>query len=162
GKVIGGGLPIGAFCGRDEVMSSLAPDGPVYQAGTLSGNPLATAAGLAALELLDATAYERLHTAAARLGDGLERVLNGSGFEARVPRVGSLLGLFCGSDLPVDYDGAKSTDEAAYASFFHAMLSRGVAMAPGAYEALFVGLAHTDEVIDEIITIAADAASSLA
>lgn len=161
GKVIGGGLPIGAFGGNDAVMSSLAPDGPVYQAGTLSGNPLATAAGLAALELLDEAAYQRLYVAAERLGDGLERALSDAGFAARVPRVGSLLGLFCGTELPVDYDGAKTTDEAAYAGFFHAMLSRGVAMAPGAYEALFVGLSHTDEVIDQIITIAAEAAGSL-
>ena len=161
GKVIGGGLPIGAFGGRDDVMGSLAPDGAVYQAGTLSGNPLATAAGLAALELLDASAYERLHVAAARLGDGLQSALDSAGFDAVVPRVGSLLGLFCGSSLPGDYDGAKGTDEAAYAAFFHAMLDRGVAMAPGAYEALFVGLAHTDEVIDEIVSIAGDAASSV-
>jgi glutamate-1-semialdehyde 2,1-aminomutase len=161
GKVIGGGLPIGAFGGRDEVMGSLAPDGPVYQAGTLSGNPLATAAGLAALELLDQAAYERLHVAAARLADGLQAALDAAGFTARVPRVGSLVGLFCGSELPVDYDGAKTTDEAAYAAFFHAMLDRGVAMAPGAYEALFVGLAHTDELIDETIAIAGASAESL-
>lgn len=162
GKVIGGGLPIGAFGGRSDVMASLAPDGPVYQAGTLSGNPLATAAGRAALSLLDSAAYDRLHHAAARLGDGLQSALDEAGFTAVVPRVGSLLGLYCGSGLPGDYDGASTTDEAAYAAFFHAMLRRGVAMAPGAYEALFVGLAHTDEIIDEIITIAAEAGREVA
>ena len=161
GKVIGGGLPIGAFGGRSEVMGSLAPDGPVYQAGTLSGNPLATAAGLAALELLDEAAYVRLHSAAARLGDGLQQAFTDAGVAALVPRVGSLLGVFFGEVLPTDYDGAKTTDEAAFAAFFHAMLDNGVAMAPGAYEALFVGLAHTDEVIDEIIQRAAEAAATL-
>jgi len=162
GKVIGGGLPIGAFGGRAEVMASLAPDGPVYQAGTLSGNPLATAAGLAALELLDAAAYDRLHVGAQRLGDGLQQAFDDAGVPAVVPRVGPLLGLFLGSAAPADYDGAKTTDEAAYATFFHAMLDRRVAMAPGAYEALFVGLAHTDDVIDEIIAAARESAATLA
>jgi len=160
GKVIGGGLPIGAFGGRADVMESLAPLGPVYQAGTLSGNPLATAAGLAALELLDQSAYQQLYASAERLCVGLQQSLNNSGFEAEVPRVGSLIGLYCGSGLPVDYDGAKTTDEDHYARLFHAMLERGVAMAPGAYEALFVGLAHTDEIIDEIIEIAGVAAGA--
>lgn len=160
GKVIGGGLPIGAFGGRADVMESLAPLGPVYQAGTLSGNPLATAAGLAALELLDQSAYQQLYASAERLCIGLQQSLAGHGFEAEVPRVGSLIGLYCGSGLPVDYDGAKTTDEDQYARLFHAMLERGVAMAPGAYEALFVGLAHTDEIIDEIIEIAGAAAGA--
>lgn len=161
GKVIGGGLPIGAFGGRDEVMSSLAPEGAVYQAGTLSGNPLATAAGLAALDLLDDAAYTRLYEAAERLRAGLQSAFDDAGVAAVVPRVGSLLGLYFGADSPADYDEAKRTDEARYAAFFHAMLAGGVAMAPGAYEALFVGLAHTDEVIDEIIRVAASAASAL-
>ena len=138
-------------------MSSLAPEGAVYQAGTLSGNPLATAAGLAALDLLEAAAYERLYAGAARLGDGLQGVFDAAGVTAQVPRVGSLLGVYFGSELPADYDAAKSTDEDAYARFFHAMLARGVAMAPGAYEALFVGLAHTDEIIDEVVAVAAEA-----
>lgn len=162
GKVIGGGLPIGAFGGRSEVMSSLAPEGPVYQAGTLSGNPLATAAGLAALSLLDDAAYQRLHDAAERLAGGLQQAFDEVGFAAVVPRVGSLVGLFCGTQAPVDYDGARRTDEEAYANFFHAMLTRGVAMAPGAYEALFVGLAHTDDIIDEIIETARSAARDIA
>ena len=161
GKVIGGGLPIGAFGGRSEVMRSLAPEGPVYQAGTLSGNPLATAAGMAALALLDDGAYLRLHAAADRLAVGLQTALDAAGFAAVVPRVGSLVGLYCGSESPVDYDGARQTDEEAYANFFHAMLDRGVAMAPGAYEALFVGLAHTDEIIDTVIETAGAAARAV-
>ncbi len=161
GKVIGGGLPIGAFGGRSEVMGSLAPEGPVYQAGTLSGNPLATAAGMAALALLDDAAYLRLHAAADRLAVGLQTALDAAGFAAVVPRVGSLVGLYCGSESPVDYDGARQTDEEAYANFFHAMLDRGVAMAPGAYEALFVGLAHTDEIIDTVIETAGAAARAV-
>jgi glutamate-1-semialdehyde 2,1-aminomutase len=161
GKVIGGGLPIGAFGGRADIMSSLAPEGPVYQAGTLSGNPLATAAGLAALELLDVAAYGQLRASATRLAEGLQGAFDAAGVAVIVPRVESLVGVYFGTDLPLDYDGAKGTDEAMYAAFFHAMLDRGVAMAPGAYEVLFVGLAHTDEVIDEIIATATEAAATL-
>ncbi|MEZ5281000.1 MAG: glutamate-1-semialdehyde 2,1-aminomutase [Acidimicrobiales bacterium] len=161
GKIIGGGLPIGAFGGRSDVMSSLAPLGPVYQAGTLSGNPLATAAGSAALSLLDADSYVQLGAAAKRLADGLQAAFDRAGFEARVPRAGTLVGLFCGPDEPHNYDQARTTDEDAYAALFHAMLRRGVAMAPGAYEILFPGLAHTDEIIDEVIEIAGDAAAEV-
>ena len=159
GKVIGGGLPIGAFGGRADIMSSLAPEGPVYQAGTLSGNPLATAAGLAALSLLDEAAYAQLRASAARLADGLQGAFDGAGVAACVPRVESLVGLYLGTELPLDYDGAKTTNEAQYAAFFHGMLDRGIALAPGAYEVMFVGLAHTDEVIDEIIAAATEAAA---
>lgn len=161
GKIIGGGLPIGAFGGSAEVMSSLAPDGPVYQAGTLSGNPLATAAGLAALELLDHGAYERLEATATRLADGLRSALQNAGIEAVVPRVGTLVGLFLGSSAPKNYDEARTTDEQLYSALFHGMLDRGVALAPGAYEILFPGLAHTDEIVDEIVAIAAAAAADI-
>ena len=140
-------------------MSSLAPEGPVYQAGTLSGNPLATAAGLAALSLLDEAAYAQLRASAARLADGLQGAFDGAGVAACVPRVESLVGLYLGTELPLDYDGAKTTNEAQYATFFHGMLDRGIALAPGAYEVMFVGLAHTDEVIDEIIAAATEAAA---
>ncbi len=158
GKVIGGGLPIGAFAGRAEVMAALAPVGPVYQAGTLSGNPVATAAGLAALDHLDDSAYTRLERAATRLADGLAGALADAGVTAVVGRVGTLVGLSFQAEAPVDYDTARRTDTAAYARFFHAMLDRGVAMAPGAYEVLFCGLAHDDEVIDAIVATAREAA----
>jgi glutamate-1-semialdehyde 2,1-aminomutase len=157
GKVIGGGLNVGAYGGRRDVMSAVAPLGPVYQAGTLSGNPLATAAGIAALDLLDAAAYERLDATAARLADGLAAAVPG----ASVGRVGPLVGLFFSPSMPRDYDEARTTDTERFARFFHAMLDRGIALAPGAYEILFPGLAHTDELVDEIVAAAADAATTL-
>ncbi len=156
GKVIGGGLPIGAFGGRADVMDQLAPEGPVYQAGTLSGNPLATAAGLATLELLDGLAYERIEESATRLAEGLAPLLAASGGEVTISRLGGLVGIFCGSKAPRDYDEARQGDEKAYAAIFHALLQRGVALAPGAYEVAFVGLAHTPDVIDRILTAAED------
>jgi glutamate-1-semialdehyde 2,1-aminomutase len=162
GKVIGGGLNIGAYGGRREVMEQVAPLGPVYQAGTLSGNPLATAAGLAALDLLDATAYATLTASAERLAAGLRDALSSAGIEAVVPQVDSLVGLYFGREAPVDYATAQRTDTARYAAFFHALLERGVALAPGAYEVLFPGLAHTPPVVDEIIAAATDAARAIA
>jgi glutamate-1-semialdehyde 2,1-aminomutase len=150
GKVIGGGLNVGAYGGRADVMDVVAPLGPVYQAGTLSGNPLATAAGLAALELLDADAYATLTDRAARLAAVLEAGLARAGVVAQVPVVASLVGLYLGDTLPRDYAEAQQTDEAGYAKLFHALLDHGVAIAPGAYEVLFPGLAHTDDVLDEI------------
>jgi glutamate-1-semialdehyde 2,1-aminomutase len=162
GKVIGGGLNIGAYGGRGDVMAQVAPLGPVYQAGTLSGNPLATAAGLAALELLDAAAYRELARRAERLAGHLRKAMADAGVPAVVPQVSTLVGLFCCEDEPVDYATAKRTDTGTYARFFHAMLNRGVAMAPGAYEVAFCGLAHDDEVIDRIGEIAAEAAASIA
>ena len=162
GKVIGGGLNIGAYGGRAEIMDQMAPDGPVFQAGTLSGNPLATAAGRAALALLDDAAYVTLERAATRLADVLQQAFDDAGIVAVVPRVATLVGLFFGETAPRTYAEAKGTDEDRYRRFFHGMLSRGVAMAPGAYEILFTGLAHTDEVIDEIGNRAADAAREAA
>ncbi len=160
GKVIGGGLNIGAYGGRSEIMDSMAPDGPVFQAGTLSGNPLATAAGLAALELLDDAAYERLRASATRLAAHLEKAFAGAGVDAVVPQVSSLVGIHFGTGDVRTYDDAKTTDEAFFGRFFHAMLERGVAMAPGAYEVLFPGLAHTDEIIDAIGAVATEAANA--
>jgi glutamate-1-semialdehyde 2,1-aminomutase len=159
GKVIGGGLPIGAVGGRREIMETLSPLGPVFHAGTLAGNPIATAAGLAALGQLDDDVYAELADRAGRLSKAMEDACESAGLAARFPVVGTLLGMYCGSDdLPHDFAGAKRTDEAAYARFFHAMLGEGVAMAPGAYEALFVGLAHTDDVLDRIAEAAHRAA----
>jgi glutamate-1-semialdehyde 2,1-aminomutase len=161
GKVIGGGLPVGAFGGRAELMASLAPLGPVYQAGTLSGNPLATAAGLAALDLLDDGVHSELARRASRLGEGLRDALGAAGIPVTVPVVGPLLGLHFSATPAVDYETARRTDEAMYARFFHALLDEGVALAPGAYEVAFPGLAHDDAIIDEILTAANRAATTL-
>jgi glutamate-1-semialdehyde 2,1-aminomutase len=150
GKVIGGGLNIGAYGGREDVMSVVAPLGPVYQAGTLSGNPLATAAGLAALELLDAAAYRTLEATATAVAAAFRDALGAAGIGATVPRVATLVGLFLGDTTVVDYESAKRTDTARYAALFHALLRQGVALAPGAYEVLFPGLAHTDDLVGEL------------
>jgi glutamate-1-semialdehyde 2,1-aminomutase len=161
GKVIGGGLPIGAVGGRREIMETLSPLGPVFHAGTLAGNPLATAAGLAALNELDDGVYATLAERAARLAGMLTDACASAGLAAQFPVVDTLIGMYCGAgELPTDFAGAKRTDETAYARFFHAMLAEGVAMAPGAYEALFVGLAHTDEVLDRIADAAHRAAKA--
>lgn len=162
GKVIGGGLPMGAFGGSAALMAHLAPLGGVYQAGTLSGNPLATAAGLAAMEMLTPDAYEQLTATATRLQVGMETAFRDAGIVASVPRVGPLLGLFFSDVLPHDFDTAKAAAENGYyQQFFHGMLERGVALAPGAYEAIFVSLAHSDDVIDETIEAVAAVAATL-
>jgi len=162
GKVIGGGLPVGAFGGRWDVMEHLAPLGGVYQGGTLSGNPLAMAAGRATLELLDDGAFDRLTATSERLSDGLAAAFNDAGLEAVLPRVGSLLGCFFGDVPPTNFDEAKVlADNGLYPKVFHALLERGVALAPGAYEALFPSLAHSDQVVDETISIAGEAAAAV-
>ncbi len=157
GKVIGGGLPIGAFGGRRDVMEVLAPLGPVYQAGTLSGNPLATAAGLAVLELLDGGAYDALRTSATRLASMFTDALAAAGIPAQAPRFETLVGLHLAADPAVDYETAQRTDEQQYARLFHALLDQGVHLAPGAYEVLFPGLAHTDDVLSELATALSNA-----
>ncbi len=155
GKVIGGGLPLAAFAGRREVMEVLAPVGPVYQAGTLSGNPLATAAGLAVLDHLDDAAYTMLAGRAAELGSSLVAALGEAGVAVQVPVVGPLVGLFF-ADAPVtDYDEARrSCANGLYAAFFRALLERGVALAPGPYEAMFPSLAHTRDDIERTVDLA--------
>jgi glutamate-1-semialdehyde 2,1-aminomutase len=162
GKVIGGGLNVGAFGGRADLMDHLAPLGPVYQAGTLSGNPLATAAGLAALSLLDDDAYTSIAQRGEELAAGFQAAFDGAGVVARASTSGGLVGLYFGDHLPVDYADARATDEAAYATFFHAMLRRGVALAPGAYEVAFPGLAHEPPVVDAIVEAAGEAAVEVA
>jgi glutamate-1-semialdehyde 2,1-aminomutase len=142
-------------------MHQVAPLGPVYQAGTLSGNPLATAAGLTALGLLDHAAHERICATAERLAGHLRSAFGAVGIQAIVPRVDALVGLFFCDDAPTDYPSAQRTDSSRYAAFFHEMLRRGVAMAPGAYEVMFPGLAHTDAIIDEIGAIARASAAAL-
>ena len=159
GKVIGGGLPIGAIGGRREVMETLTPLGKVFHAGTLSGNPIATAAGLAALGELGPDVYIELAARARHLAAVLRDACAAAGFPASFPVVGTLVGVVCGDiPQPVDFDGARQTDEQAYAALFQAMLAEGVAMAPGAYEAIFVGLGHDDAVIEEIGAAASRAA----
>ena len=163
GKVIGGGLPIGCVGGRRDIMETLSPLGPVFHAGTLAGNPLATAAGRAALGELTPDAYQLLRTRAARLGELLTAACAAAGLPATFPVVGTLVGMYFGRGLaagvaPTDFAEAKTTDEALYRVFFHAMLAEGVALAPGAYEALFVGLGHTDEVLAAIGAAAGRAA----
>ena len=160
GKVIGGGLPIGAIGGSAAVMEYLSPLGPVFHAGTLSGNPIATAAGLAALEALTPDVYIELMARVRHLSALLRDACAAADFDASFPVVGTLLGIVCGSDAGdvQNFDDAKRTDERAYAAFFRAMLAEGVAMAPGAYEALFVGLGHTDDVLSQIAEAAHRAA----
>ena len=163
GKVIGGGLPVGAFGGRWDVMEHLAPLGGVYQGGTLSGNPLAMVAGRTTLDLLDDGAFDRLTATTTRLADGLVSAFAGAGLASVLPRVGSLLGLFFGTTPPTDFDEAKVlADNGVYPKVFHALLDRGVALAPGPYEALFPSLAHGDAVVDETIQIAFDSAKAVA
>jgi glutamate-1-semialdehyde 2,1-aminomutase len=162
GKVIGGGLPVGAFAATRELMAHLAPLGPVYQAGTLSGNPLATAAGLAALAELDAGAYARLDAIASRLADGLRDAISSVGIDVQVPRVGPLVGLFFGGEAVTDFPTARaSAERGTYRRFFAAMLDQGVALAPGPYEALFPSLAHTEADIARTVDAAASAAATL-
>jgi glutamate-1-semialdehyde 2,1-aminomutase len=158
GKVVGGGLPLAAVGGRADLMDELAPVGSVYQAGTLSGNPLATAAGLAALSLLDDDAYARLESTATFLADGLFDAFETADVPARVPRASTLVGLFF-TDRPVrDYEGARAADHKAYASFFHGLLDRGVYLAPSGYEAIFPSLAHGEPELDQTLAAAAEAA----
>jgi glutamate-1-semialdehyde 2,1-aminomutase len=162
GKVIGGGLPAAAYGGRAELMGLVAPEGPVYQAGTLSGNPLATAAGLATLALLDDQAYAHLDKVSAELADGLRAAFDEVGVPARVQRAGNLFSVFMTADEVVDYDSARKQDTAAYARFFHAMLDRGVYLPPSAFEAWFVSITHGDAEVAHILQAAREAARTLA
>jgi glutamate-1-semialdehyde 2,1-aminomutase len=162
GKVVGGGFPLAALGGRAELMDQLAPLGPVYQAGTLSGNPVATAAGLAVLALLDDAAYDNLRDRAARFESTLRDALAAGGAKATVVRVETLTGLFFGVETVLDYADARAADHERYARFFHAMLERGVFLPPSGYETMFVSLAHDDEVLDAVADAAAASAAVLA
>ncbi|MDQ3944530.1 MAG: glutamate-1-semialdehyde 2,1-aminomutase, partial [Actinomycetota bacterium] len=162
GKVLGGGLPLAALGGRGEIMDHLAPTGPVYQAGTLSGNPLATAAGLAVLGHLDAGTYAALEAKAGILAEGLQQALSAAGLVAQVPHVGPLVGVFFAAEPVTDYETARAADAKRYARFFHALLERGVYFPPSAFETLFPGLAHTDADLAATATAAAEAAMEVA
>ena len=160
GKVIGGGLPIGAVGGRADIMECLTPIGKVFHAGTLAGNPIATAAGLAVLNELDDDVYTELASRAGRLSALLTEACSAAGLPAQFPVVGTLVGMYFGAGpLPTNFDAAKTTSEASYAALFQAALAEGIAFAPGAYEALFVGLGHDADVMDQI-AVAAHAAAS--
>ena len=149
GKVIGGGLPVGAFGGRAEIMDYLAPDGPVYQAGTLSGNPLAMAAGLAQLnEMERVDGYGKLEQLGARLEDGLRAILKRKGLDYRFNRVGSMFCLFFTGQEIVDLDSVMTADSAAFRKFFTSMLDQGIYIAPSPYETGFISVAHGNSEID--------------
>ncbi|MGA8143006.1 MAG: glutamate-1-semialdehyde 2,1-aminomutase [Candidatus Acidiferrales bacterium] len=155
GKIIGGGLPVAAYGGRQEIMEMVAPLGPVYQAGTLSGNPLAMRAGLATLPKLAADGfYDELNRKSARLAEGLQRALAESGVAGQVNAVGSLMTMFFTAEPVKDYAGAKRSDTEKYAAFFREMLERGVFIAPSQFEALFVSAAHSDADIERTIAAA--------
>lgn len=145
GKVIGGGLPVGAFGGKAEIMAYLTPEGPVFHAGTLSGNPLAMAAGIATLKTIrdDATLYERLEVMSKLLADGLHEVFSKHGVPHSTGYAGSMWGLFLTNGPVVDLESAMKSDVALYAKYFHAMLERGIYLAPSQFEAGFVSSAHT-------------------
>jgi len=161
GKVLGGGFPLAAFGGAASIMAHLAPEGPVYQAGTLSGNPVAVAAGLAQLEHLDAGAYARLDATAGQLVEGLGEAFAKAGVPAQLPRVNSLFGVFFSAEPVADFTGARAADHERYARFFHGMLARGQYLPPSGYEALFVSLAHTPDDLEATITAAAEVAADL-
>ncbi|HSD10808.1 MAG TPA: glutamate-1-semialdehyde 2,1-aminomutase [Candidatus Binatia bacterium] len=155
GKVIGGGLPLAAVGGRADIMSLLAPEGPVYQAGTLSGNPLAVAAGLATLEQLDRQGvYEELEALGARLEAGLQAALTAAGARGRVNRMGSMWTLFFGVDAVRNADDARRSDTARFGRFFHLMLEQGIYLPPSAFESAFISLAHSEGDIDVTIQAA--------
>ena len=155
GKIIGGGLPVGAYGGTREIMNHIAPAGPVYQAGTLSGNPLSMTAGLITLRRLrDKSVYERLESASSKLCAGLANAAREAGVTTVTNRVGSMWTSFFTSEPVVDWDGANKCDRQLYGKFFHAMLDEGVYLAPSQFEAAFVSLAHDDQIIERTIEAA--------
>ncbi|HLT20410.1 MAG TPA: glutamate-1-semialdehyde 2,1-aminomutase [Thermomicrobiales bacterium] len=163
GKIIGGGLPVAAYGGSADLMNQLSPVGNVYQAGTLSGNPLAMAAGIATLKLLDEPGvYAALEESAAYLSAGLGDAAESAGIDVQLQRVGSMMTMFFSDQPATDYQSAKRADTALYARYFHAMLDRGVYFAPSQFECGFVSTAHTRADLDATIEAAHDALKSLA
>jgi glutamate-1-semialdehyde 2,1-aminomutase len=154
GKIIGGGLPVGAYGGRKEIMDMIAPMGPVYQAGTLSGNPLAMAAGIAMLSMIEETAdlYSEMERKAARLENGIRKNLESTGVKAIINRAGSMMTLFFTAEKQVtNLDEAMTSDTSQYSEYFRLSLESGIYLAPSQFECLFVSYAHTEEEIDRII-----------
>jgi glutamate-1-semialdehyde 2,1-aminomutase len=162
GKVMGGGLPAAAFGGRREIMSRLAPAGPVYQAGTLSGNPLACAAGLTSLRLADDAVYKRLDELSATIGALTSDALTTAGVPHRLSYAGNMFSIFFTDVEVVDYDSAKSQDAGAFKAFFHAMLARGVYLPPSAFESWFVSTALDDNALEQIAAALPHAARAAA
>jgi len=164
GKIIGGGLPVGAYSGRREIMELVAPLGPVYQAGTLSGNPLAMAAGIVTLDELAKNAesgYQRLEIASIYLEDGLRRAAEEAEVPVRLNRAGSILTMFFSNEDVTDFASAKRADTVRFAAYFREMLLRGVFLAPSQYEAMFVSMAHGDAEIEATIEAATGALAAL-
>jgi glutamate-1-semialdehyde 2,1-aminomutase len=157
GKVLGGGLPAAAYAGRRELMERIAPAGDVYQAGTLSGNPLAVAAGLATLGLLDNAAYDRLDRVTAQLADGLRAAAADAGVPVQVASTTGLLTVFFSERPVTDYEGARACDLAAHAAFCRELLARGVYPPPSQFEAWFPSLAHGDSELERTVTAAREA-----
>jgi glutamate-1-semialdehyde 2,1-aminomutase len=163
GKIIGGGLPVGAYGGRADVMAVVSPSGPVYQGGTLSGNPLAMAVGLITLRRLRKPGvYEQLEKTSWALAEGLRSAAKSAGVPATLNRVGSMLTLFFTDQTVVDFTTAKSTDTERFGRYFQEMFQRGVYLPPSQFEAMFVSLAHTDADIDAVIAAARESLASLA
>jgi glutamate-1-semialdehyde 2,1-aminomutase len=157
GKIIGGGLPAAAYGARNEIMDYVSPAGPVFQAGTLSGNPLAMAAGLATISILrEDPPYSRLDALTARLADGLDRAATDAHVPHVVQRVGSMITLFFNADAVLEYDDAKRSDVKLFGRFFWEMLARGVYLPCSQFEAAFVSAAHTRDDIDATIAVAAE------
>ncbi len=155
GKVIGGGLPVGAYGGRSDLMRQIAPEGPVYQAGTLAGNPVVMAAGIAVLEQLASPGvWQRAADATTQLADGLKAAAVSAGVQLQVPHLGTMLTPFFASKPVTDYASARRSDTKAYAKFFHAMLDRGVSPPPSAFETWFVSTAHGEDEIKQTLAAA--------
>ena len=162
GKVIGGGMPVGAFGGKRAIMEKIAPLGPVYQAGTLSGNPVAVAAGLATLSAIEAPGfYDRLSATTKSFVEGLEAAANRAGVSFRAQSVGGMFGLYFAERVPETYDAVMACDKARFNRFFHALLDAGVYLAPSAFEAGFVSAAHSAEDIAETVSRAEKAFASI-
>ena len=163
GKIIGGGLPVGAYGGRADIMDYMAPVGPVYQAGTLSGNPLAVEAGLATLEILSRPGtYKQLESLAKKMGDGLGEAADKAGIPTYRTRIGSMMCMFFTGDPVNNYEDALKCDTSLYAKYFHKMLERGVYLAPSQFEAAFVSLAHTEKDIDKTLRAARQSLKEIA
>jgi glutamate-1-semialdehyde 2,1-aminomutase len=162
GKIIGGGLPVGAYGGKADIMDRMSPAGPVYQAGTLSGNPIAVEAGLATLDVLSRPGtYRRLEKLASLLGDGLVKAARAAGVPSYHTRVGSMLCMFFSDDPVTNYEEALKCNTQRYGKYFHEMLSRGVYLAPSQFEGAFVSLAHSEKDIEKTIAAAEQALSEL-
>jgi glutamate-1-semialdehyde 2,1-aminomutase len=161
GKVIGGGLPVGAYGGKKEIMEQIAPSGPIYQAGTLSGNPLAMASGLSTLKLLTPEVYDRLETLGARLEAGLKRNSAETGIPLTINRVGSMVCPFFTEGPVTNFETAKTSNLDMFRSYFAKMLDQGISVPPSQFEGMFVSAVHSEQDIDDTIEAHLNALKSL-